>query len=55
MLRVFVNCAKTVLPALAKMAMAKGVYKTPLFLNFSIAKGGTKTIAHLSIGCLIGN
>ncbi len=24
------------------------------FLNFPIAKGGTKTIAHLSIGCQIG-
>jgi hypothetical protein len=50
MLRAFVNCAKTVLPALAN-AMANGVYMTPVFLNFPIAKGGTKTIAHLSIGC----
>jgi hypothetical protein len=25
------------------------------FVNFPIAKGGTKTNAHLSIGCQIGN
>jgi hypothetical protein len=45
-------CKEAVLPTLV---MANGVYKAPLFLNFPISKGGTKTIAHLSIGCLIGN
>jgi hypothetical protein len=35
MLRAFVNC--------------NGVKKNPQFILFSIAKGGTKTIAHLSI------
>jgi hypothetical protein len=35
MLRAFVNC--------------NGVNKMPQFFLFSIAKGGTKTIAHLSI------
>jgi len=29
--------------------MRTGVKKTPIFLLFSQAKGGTKTIAHLSI------
>jgi hypothetical protein len=57
MLRSFVNFAKTVLPALA---MRNGVNKTPLFLHFPIAKGGTKTIAHhfttdISIGFHIDN
>jgi hypothetical protein len=37
MLCAFVNCAKT------------GINKTPPFLHFPIAKGGTKTIAHLPI------
>ncbi len=40
MLRTFVNCAKSVLP---------DVIKTPQFLRFLIATGGTKTIAHLPI------
>jgi hypothetical protein len=44
MLRSFVNFAKTVLPALAMRK--NGVYKTPPFLHFPIAKAGTKTIAH---------
>jgi hypothetical protein len=35
--------------------LRNSVSKTPQFLNFSIAKGGTKTIAHLSIGFLIVN
>ncbi len=43
MIRSFVNFAKTVLQALA---MRNGVNKTPLFLHFPIANGGTKTIAH---------
>jgi hypothetical protein len=30
-------------------AFVNGVKKTPQFLLFSQAKGGTKTIAHLSI------
>jgi hypothetical protein len=30
--------------------LRNGVKKTPQFLLFSQAKGGTKTIAHLSIG-----
>jgi hypothetical protein len=38
MLRVFVNCA-----------LCNGVNKTPQFLPFSIAKGGIKITAHLSI------
>jgi hypothetical protein len=29
--------------------LRNGVKKTPQFLLFSLAKGGTKTIAHLSI------
>jgi hypothetical protein len=29
--------------------LCNGVKKTPQFLLFSMAKGGTKTIAHLSI------
>jgi hypothetical protein len=29
--------------------LSNGVNKTPQFLLFSMAKGGTKTIAHLSI------
>jgi hypothetical protein len=29
--------------------LRNGVNKTPQFLHFSTAKGGTKTIAHLSI------
>jgi hypothetical protein len=29
--------------------LCNGVNKTPQFLLFSMAKGGTKTIAHLSI------
>jgi hypothetical protein len=29
--------------------LCNGVKKTPKFLHFSQAKGGTKTIAHLSI------
>jgi hypothetical protein len=40
MVLAFVNLAKTVLPALTE---------TPQFLRFLIAKGGTKTIAHLPI------
>jgi hypothetical protein len=46
-LRTFVNCAKTVLPALERWR--KGVSKTPPFMHFPIAKCGTKTIAHLPI------
>ncbi len=41
--------------ALRLCKLCNGVYKTPQFCNCPIAKGGTKTIAHLSIGCLIGN
>ncbi len=52
MLCTFVNCAKTVLLA---PPWLDGVYKMPQFPNFPIATGGTKTIAHLSIGCLIRN
>jgi hypothetical protein len=44
MLSAFVNCAKTVLPALA---MAQWCSQKLQFLNFPIAKGETKTIAHL--------
>jgi hypothetical protein len=46
MLRTFVNCAKTVLPALA---MAQWVNKTPQFSSFLIAKVLTKTTAQLAI------
>jgi hypothetical protein len=33
--------------------LRNGVKKTPQFLLFSLAKGGTKTTAHLSIADLI--
>jgi hypothetical protein len=46
----FVNCVKTVFSALAT---AQWFTKKPQLLNFPIAKDGTKTIEHLSIGCVI--
>jgi hypothetical protein len=56
MLRAFVSCAEAFLTALTSdHAWGNGVYKTPQLINFPSAKGGTKTIAHLSIGCLIRN
>jgi hypothetical protein len=39
-------------PCICKLC--NGVNKTPHFLIFSIAKGGTKTIAHLSIAEVYG-
>jgi hypothetical protein len=41
MLRFFVNCAKTVLQA---VAMAPCVNNTPPFLHFQIAKGGKEPL-----------
>jgi hypothetical protein len=43
MLCIFVNCAKSILLALA---MCKCVDKSLLFLHIQIANGGTKTIGH---------
>jgi hypothetical protein len=39
-------------PRLCKLR--NGIYKSLNFFISSIAKGGTKTMVHLSIGCLIG-
>ncbi len=47
MLHTFINWAKTVLSAFAIVQMT--LKKRLHFLNFPIAKGGTKTIVPLSI------
>ncbi len=46
MVRAFFKCAKTVLP---ERPWCNGVNKTPPLFHFTIAKGGTRTIAHLPI------
>jgi hypothetical protein len=43
------SLVKATLTAARVCKLHNGVNKTPQFLRFSMAKGGTKTIAHLSI------
>jgi hypothetical protein len=43
------SLVKAAMNALRVCKLCNGVKKTPQFLLFSLAKGGTKTIAHLSI------
>ncbi len=43
------SLVKAMINALHICKLRNGVNKTPKFLHFSTAKGGTKTIAHLSI------
>jgi hypothetical protein len=45
---IVIHCFSLV-KALHICKLRNGVNKTPEFLHFSTAKGGTKTIAHLSI------
>ncbi len=43
------SLAKAAMNAARICKLRNGVHKTPHFLLFSIAKGGTETMAHLSI------
>ncbi len=43
------SLVKTAMNAARVCKLCNGVNKMPQFLLFSMAKGGTKTIAHLSI------
>jgi hypothetical protein len=43
------SLVKAAMNAARVCKLRNGVKKTPQFLLFSLAKGGTKTIAHLSI------
>ena len=43
------SLVKAAMNAARVCTLRNGVNKTPQFLLFSMAKGGTKTIAHLSI------
>ena len=43
------SLVKAAMNAALVCKLCNGVNKTPQFLLFSMAKGGTKTIAHLSI------
>jgi hypothetical protein len=43
------SLVKVAMNAVRVCKLRNGVNKTPQFLFFSMAKGGTKTIAHLSI------
>jgi hypothetical protein len=43
------SLVKAAMNAACVCQLRNGVNKTPQFLLFSMAKGGTKTIAHLSI------
>jgi hypothetical protein len=43
------SLVKAAMNAAGLYKLCSGVNKTPQFLLFSMAKGGTKTIAHLSI------
>jgi hypothetical protein len=43
------SLVKAAMNAARVCKLCNGVNKTPQFLLFSMAKGGTKTIAHLSI------
>jgi hypothetical protein len=43
------SLVKAAMNAARVCKLRNGVNKTPQFLLFSMAKGGTKTIAHLSI------
>ncbi len=43
------SLVKAAMNAARVCKLRKGVNKTPQFLLFSLAKSGTKTIAHLSI------
>ncbi len=43
------SLVKAAMNAVRVCKLCNGVCKTPQFLLFSMAKGGTKTIAHLSI------
>jgi hypothetical protein len=44
------SLVKAAMSAASVCKLRNSVNKTPQFLLFSIAKGGTKAIAHLSIG-----
>jgi hypothetical protein len=43
------SLVKAAMNAACVCKLRNGVNKTPQFLHFSMAKSGTKTIAHLSI------
>jgi hypothetical protein len=43
------SLVKAIMNAARVCKLRNGVNKTPQYLLFSMAKGGTKTIAHLSI------
>jgi hypothetical protein len=45
----FFTCKKATMNDVRICTLRNGVIKTPQFLHFSIAKGETKNIAHLSI------
>jgi hypothetical protein len=45
----FLTIEKAAMNALHIFKLCNGVNQKPQFLHFSTAKGGTKTIAHLSI------